>query len=237
MLVVIQAGHAGRTSGATGAPGEMAFNIAARTAAVNMLDAHGINARAIDADEPESAYRGDAFFAIHCDGGAPTQHGASVGYQANHGRVLATAWKNHYVKNGWSHGFHDDNYTTALHLYYGVRHAIEQGNTYACIVECGFITSDYDKSIMTPKMVAQAILGAVRQTFRLTTGEDDMELSDIQPGGKFRPVLKDITEGAILDGIRRPSAGHEDRGSLRDPFKELIKEAIREVAHESGDQP
>jgi N-acetylmuramoyl-L-alanine amidase len=238
MLVVIQAGHAGRTSGATGAPGEMAFNIAARNETIRLLTKYGIGARGINADVPNGSYAGDAFIAIHCDGGGPDQHGASVGYQSIGGEALATAWKHAYVGAGWSHGFHEDNYTENLHKYYGVRKAIEQGNRIACIIECGFVTSSFDMKIMTPMMVARSILKAIQATFNLPdTEEPDMELKDIEPGGKFRPVLKDITEGAVLDGIRRPTNEHPDRESLRDPLKELIKEAIREVTAETEDRP
>lgn len=139
MLIVIQRGHVGRTSGATGAPGEQKFAIEAAARCEHHIRGVGHDVRIIDADVPDGYYRGDAFFALHYDSSRdPYVGGASVGYQSAEGAHVARRWKDHYVQNGWSGGFRPDNYTTNLAGYYGVREAIGQGNRHAAILEAGF---------------------------------------------------------------------------------------------------
>lgn len=141
MLVVVQMGHVGRTTGATGAPGEQAFTAAAGEAARAEILAVGHQCRLIPADPPKTQYAGDMFVAIHADGGPPESNGASVGYMNSEGRRAAGYWKQHYINNGWQHDWHPDNYTTNLAGYYGNRQAAAAGNPRAFILEAGFITN------------------------------------------------------------------------------------------------
>jgi hypothetical protein len=43
-----------------------------------------------------------------------------------------------------------------------------------------------------------------------------------------RANFKTLVQGAIVDGLREPSPEHRDRGDLREPFKELIREVLAE---------
>lgn len=147
MRVVLQAGHAGRSTGNTGtrAPSgftEQQFTRAVCAAAAPMLRAAGHEAVVIQADEPGDRYAGDAFVSVHADGnGDPGVHGASVGYRTEEGKQLAQAWKAAYVEQGWSGGFRPDNYTKNLSGYYGTGRAVSAGNPRACIIEAGFLTN------------------------------------------------------------------------------------------------
>lgn len=63
------------------------------------------------------------------------------------------------------------------------------------------------------------------------TEEDDMEVTELRDelkGGPSRQHLKTLVQGALLDGIRKRSDTHPDRGDLREPFKELLREVLAE---------
>lgn len=176
-LIVVQRGHVPRKTGATGAPGEQQFAIEAASKAAYHIQACGHSCRVIDADVPDSYYRGDAFFAIHYDSSRdPGVGGASVGYQNEQGAYLARRWKAHYEQNGWTGGFRPDNYTANLAGYYGVREALGVGNTRAIITEAGFHSEeasddpDADDSVLLaspagPDRVGIAIAGVVVDLF------------------------------------------------------------------------
>lgn len=165
-LVVVQRGHVPRTSGATGAPGEQAFAIAAADRTRVHARAVGFDVRIIDADPPVDAYRGDVFVALHYDSStSPSAHGASVGWQTAEGRDLASAWKRHYTANGWTRGYRPDNYTAALGGYYGVRRAVSGGNRRAVILEAGFHSNPDDAALLAapagPDRVGRAVAAAL----------------------------------------------------------------------------
>lgn len=167
-LVVVQRGHVPRTTGATGAPGEQAFAIAAADRVAVHLQPLGHQIRIINADVPDSSYRGDLFVALHYDSSTnSTARGASVGYQTTEGNGFAQAWKRHYRAFGWTGGFRGDNYTAALAGYYGVRHAISQGNRRAFIAEAGFHSNPGDAALLAapggPDRVGRAVAAAVAE--------------------------------------------------------------------------
>jgi hypothetical protein len=165
-LVVLQRGHVPRTSGATGAPGEQQYAIATAELCVPAIRALGHSVSVIDADVPDSSYRGDIFFALHWDASTnPTASGASVGYQSSEGLALAAIWKQQYKRAGWTRAFKPDNYTAALAGYYGVRKAVSQGNRTAIITEAGFVTNSHDKAMMSPSLTALSIVNTVRELF------------------------------------------------------------------------
>lgn len=161
-ILVVQMGHVGRTSGATGAPGEQAFTQTVGNACSALLNRGGWQVRLIPADPPSSYYRGDAFVAVHADGNNnPDVSGCSVGYRNSAGQGLAHAWRDAYIRRGGPKVWHPDNYTTNLGQYYGTGTAVAQGNSRACIIECGTITNPADRALMTgpggPERVALAI--------------------------------------------------------------------------------
>lgn len=187
-VLVVQKGHCYRRTGATGTTGEQGYASSVANACVNLLHGRsGWTVRTILADAPSSAYDGDAFVAIHCDGSTNSSaRGASVGYRNAAGQRLGQAWKRAYAARGWSGGFRSDNYTDALHFYYGTGNAIGQGNARAFIAECGFMTNKADHALLTgdggPTRVALAIGDALG--IRAGAGHDDTE-DDMNLGDKF----------------------------------------------------
>ena len=145
-LLVLQTGHVGRTTGATGTAGEQAMT-ASVGAKVKATCPAGWTCRVIAADVSEASYKGDVFVAVHGDGSTNRAvRGASVGYQNDSGRVLAATWKAAYTAQGWPGGWHKDNYTSALSGYYGMNHAARQGVTRRFILEVGMMTNPADRA-------------------------------------------------------------------------------------------
>lgn len=165
-LLVVQRGHCYRTSGATGAPGEQKFATDTAERIRVRVNEIGHKVKIINADVPDSDYKGDAFVAIHWDSSvSPEATGASVGYQTDVGKRFASFWKRHYVANGWNRGFRPDNYTRALAGYYGVRRAVSVGNRIAFISESGFQSNPGDKALMRPDRTAIAVAAAMVDIF------------------------------------------------------------------------
>lgn len=175
-LVVLQAGHCFRKTGATGtggldaSPTEQEFAWAACNRAATMLRDAGHQARVVLADVASSEYRGDAFAAVHCDGSTSrSARGASVGYRTSEGQRFAAAWKRHYQAAGWAGGWRPDNYTSALAGYYGTKRAVGEGNRHAFIAEAGFLTNPQDEALLSlphgPERFARALTAAVVELF------------------------------------------------------------------------
>lgn len=69
MKILLQAGHAGRTTGATGSPNEMSFNIDISNKVSDELRLRGFDTKVINADPTDEEIKGDwdLFLAIHYD--------------------------------------------------------------------------------------------------------------------------------------------------------------------------
>lgn len=80
--ICIQAGHSGRTSGATGAPGEQSFNIDVASKVSSKLTAAGIEVHQVNADPYPSQIAGDwdLFLAIHYDADVYNDDGGFVDF-------------------------------------------------------------------------------------------------------------------------------------------------------------
>lgn len=173
--LVVQMGHAGRTSGVTGAPGEQAFTQRVGEACHRILAGRGWDIRTIIADPAAAEYRGSAFFAVHADGNNnPNVVGSSLGYQTSQGQNVARAWREAYVTLGWAGPWHPDNYTDNLHYYYGVGDAIKQGNSAACIIECGTITNPGEKAAMESQEGVDRVAKAIGSAVGIYHAEDDL---------------------------------------------------------------
>ena len=81
--ICIQAGHEGRTSGATGAPNEMSFNIDISDKVADELRKRGFEVTRVNADPKPSEIAGDwdLFLAIHYDADIYGTGGGFVDYQ------------------------------------------------------------------------------------------------------------------------------------------------------------
>ena len=152
-VLVVQMGHVGRppNPGSVGTAREQDNARKAADAVVRHVHGKGgWGVNVVIADPPDSAYRGDAFVALHCDGSLdPGSRGASFGYQGAEGTAFAVATWQAYVRFGWpATSLKRDNYTTNLALYYGVRKAINQGNDRAFIFEMATTTNPEDRALL-----------------------------------------------------------------------------------------
>jgi hypothetical protein len=131
--VLIQAGHEGLTSGATGACGSLGCEIdwtpIVADEATRILRNAGVSVIRADAnfDLPDRTYSVKAAVFLHFDGNfTECATTASVGYPTDpdlsshltEDAEMAAEWKTLY-KEFWSFGFMNDNFTKALNRYYG----------------------------------------------------------------------------------------------------------------------
>lgn len=248
-LIVCQAGHYPRKSGATGTggldadPTEQEFTIAAATACARHLRAAGHECRVIWADVAESQYRGDAFVAIHCDGSTSrSARGASVGYRTSEGADLAARFKRRYQAEGWSGGWRPDNYTSALAGYYGTRHAVAQGTRRAFIAEAGFLTNPGDEALLSlphgPERFARALTATVVEVFGGQEEDPMSALSDDEQRELLRLLrtVEDRTQRHLIldrDQFLDPTEHKQGRAN----GKTLVIGAIGTGLHKPGDDP
>lgn len=206
-MLIVQMGHCYRTSGATGTQGEQGYATVVAEACMALL--HGVDGwivRRTLADE--NYYRADAFAAIHCDGSLfPGARGSSVGYRTPEGQAFGQAFKRAYANRGWP-VFRPDNYTDALHGYYGVRNAVNAGTRRAIIIECGFRTNAEDRALLDgpvgPERVALSIGDALGITTPITP-KDDEDMMYLLQGGSGAPTYNNtnvyLLSGPFLQGL------------------------------------
>ncbi|MBR9918967.1 hypothetical protein GYB29_15150 [bacterium] len=139
--IYIQAGHEGRTTGATGAEGplgkEIEWTPIVADEATRILRAAGIKVIRTKADHPKYSLV-DLALSIHFDG---CEHkcrtGASIGYDDPTDQPAADAWKDFY-SNFYQFNWKPDNYTRALSNYYNFRYTITKDAE--LVLELGEIT-------------------------------------------------------------------------------------------------
>lgn len=80
--IIIQAGHQGRTSGATGAPGEQSFNTDISDRVAEKLRSKGFEVKRVSADPSNAQISGDwdLFLTIHYDADVYNDHGGFVDF-------------------------------------------------------------------------------------------------------------------------------------------------------------
>ena len=127
LQLVLQAGHVGRTRGATGSVGplgtEQQFTLKTATYCQKWLTLRGWTCEVIGADEavPDS----HVFVAIHHDGSRNRDaRGPSVGYPSDYrqrSENAAQEWKREFGKHYPGGSFRPDNYTSGLRGYYAYR--------------------------------------------------------------------------------------------------------------------
>ena len=143
--VFIQAGHQGRTSGATGAANNTVgltelhhlYVITSRATAV--LRSHGVTVIHEDASL-SGEYNVKLAVFCHFDGSTnKTVKASSVGYDDDSDKAAALAWKGAYGQV-WPWGFHGDNFTNGLRYYYGYKYTKTTDAEF--LIEFGTITND-----------------------------------------------------------------------------------------------
>lgn len=200
--LVIQQGHCYRTTGATGTGGEQQFATSVASRCVDLLDGvRGWDVVPVLADAPQSAYRGEAFVAVHADGSvSPGAHGASVGYQTPEGQAVAHAWLTHYHRLGWS-GFRPDNYTSALAGYYGVRNSVSAGNRSAFILEAGFLTNPIDRAQLQSPAGVTRVATAIGYALGILTNSPDPDTEDNEMRNLILAREKEGAEGSSWPAV------------------------------------
>lgn len=85
------------------------------------------------------------------------------------------------------------------------------------------------------KRIAQ-VKSVIIPRLQLTESDDmdEIEYRKELKDGESRTLLKAIATGAVLDGLREKDATHPDRGALREPLKDILREVLAEVAVPGG---
>jgi N-acetylmuramoyl-L-alanine amidase len=148
--LIIQMGHVGRTSGATGTAGEQAFTKALGAALYKKFtDNTTVKVRLMGADNWTAPQPNKTmlFFAIHADGSInKNARGISVGYPEGANQVFSYHIKNNYrLLTGFSS--RQDNYTKGLKNYYAWRLNHVKADHY-CLLEHGFMTNPIERDYM-----------------------------------------------------------------------------------------
>jgi len=150
-LVVIQAGHEGRTSGNTGAVGtyyhEAKWNIIVADEVALQLKSWHIDVKRIPAHVKFT--RATIAVSIHFDGATtPCHSGASIGYPSTASYAFAQRWKNLY-KDYFPFKWHEDNFTPNLSNYYAYRWI--RADKFL-LLELGEITCDKQTAWLKPRL-------------------------------------------------------------------------------------
>jgi hypothetical protein len=151
--VFIQAGHEGRTTGTTGAPGPLGNEIDWTPIVAN-------EATRILREAGVTVIRENAFLSgrydvkvaifIHFDGSdSPCASGASVGYNDPTDRPAADEWKQLYSRY-WPYRWMDDNFTANLRGYYGYRYTNTTDSEF--VIELGEISCREQAEWLKPRL-------------------------------------------------------------------------------------
>ena len=125
--IYIQAGHEGRTKGATGTSSafgnEIEWTPVVADEATRILREAGITVIRSNADRRKYCVV-DLALSIHFDGCVKQcATGASIGYDDPTDKPAADEWKSIYSKY-YKHKWHDDNFTKNLRYYYNYKYTI-----------------------------------------------------------------------------------------------------------------
>jgi len=166
--VVIQAGHAGRESGNTGAVAngnkEVVWNIFVAKQVAQKLQSWGIKVKRIGADVPH--LKAKIAVAIHFDGAkTPCSSGASVGYPDKNSQKLALKWKKRYKKY-FPFRWQQDNFTENLSSYYAYNTIKAEKFV---VLELGEITCKKEVKWLKPRLktIANLIAATIATEFGL----------------------------------------------------------------------
>jgi hypothetical protein len=140
--VLIQAGHEGRTRGATGAASpygsELAWTPVVADEATKQLEAAGYRVLRVGA-RLRGPYRVRLALFLHFDGSNPPgRSGASIGYDDPTDEPAAGLWRAFYGAR-WPFKWMPDNFTRNLRRYYGYRHTVTTDAE--LLLELGDLTS------------------------------------------------------------------------------------------------
>ncbi len=150
--VFIQAGHEGRTTGATGAEGPLGREIdwtpVVANEATRILRQAGVSVIRAKASL-SGRYRCKVAVFMHFDGSENGSSKASVGYNDPTDKPAASAWKALYGRY-WPFGFMGDNFTANLRGYYGF--AFTQTTDAEFVIEFGDLNARDQAEWLKPRL-------------------------------------------------------------------------------------
>lgn len=79
----------------------------------------------------------------------------------------------------------------------------------------------------------EAVIG-VRALTGAGAGGDVQITDPTSARREARAFFKSLLQGALVDGLRAPVPGSNDRGELREPFKALLREVLAETIPAEG---
>jgi len=151
--VIIQRGHVGRISGATGTFREIEFNTKLGNAMDKLLAKTGLKYRIMDADNwlPNEPNKADIFLALHGDGSTnKSAKGYSLGFKPDTNEEFKEQLAISYGKLS---GFprRKDNYTANMRKYYAWRDDLKTRGPHIVgdnlvLIEHGFLTNDAERN-------------------------------------------------------------------------------------------
>jgi N-acetylmuramoyl-L-alanine amidase len=160
--IIIQLGHVGRTTGATGAKGEQEFNKKVGAEMDKLLKNSNVKYRIMGADDwlkpkPNKAL---IFLALHADGSTnPSARGFSMGFKKDSNEVFKELLAKNYAKlSGLKR--RKDNYTTGMAKYYGWKNI---DCKYTALIEAGFMTNqtEHDWLVTHIKEIAKCYVDTI----------------------------------------------------------------------------
>jgi N-acetylmuramoyl-L-alanine amidase len=156
--VVIQLGHVGRETGATGAPGEKEYILEVSPFIENALKSLGYQVTVVHASFGKVTC--DAFLALHCDGSNdPNAGGFSVGYPEGGNMEFALQLAAAY-RFQVPFKFRGFNITKNMSQYYGYKLVNSPAKA---LLEMGFITNPQEAAWL--RSHKKAVAAAVRDGF------------------------------------------------------------------------
>lgn len=183
--VLIQAGHEGRRTGATGGESkwgrEIDWTPTVANIATAILSKNGISVIREDASLYDTYHVNLALF-LHFDASVkPCNVGASIGYDDESDKPAADAWKTLYSKY-WPFKWMTDNYIKNLRNYYGLKFTYTTDAE--LVLELGEITCKYQAEWLKPRLIWLGELIAHFISQRLNKG-------NIQDPGEYKcePII------------------------------------------------
>jgi N-acetylmuramoyl-L-alanine amidase len=166
--IMLQAGHAGVTTGATGAPGEKELNLRIRTRLSEILISKGLQLFLVDANPPDSQLNQDfdLFLALHGDADYPNDGGSGFTDFPEPSTDAATAESQRLAKEIASEYFKNSGIKEVSHSNPNTRYyymwARLSAKTPCVILEMGQVQDPHDKVILADtERVASAIARGV----------------------------------------------------------------------------
>lgn len=228
MKICIQSGHEGRTSGATGAPGEQEFTRRIANTLAEKLRARGITVYRLDADvdtsdEKEALKQDfDLFLAIHGDADVYNDGGGFVDFPepstdgaTKESQRIAKAIESQYFDHTGIVNHPERSNKNTRYYYMWSQLSLK---TPCVIVECGVMQNAHDKVILSDtERVANALLRGVLKAFDIPYEENT------QPSPAPTPPITDDDTKKLYELHAETNKRVDENGNKINDNSEEIK--------------